>query len=175
MLVNIPSDFWALGFLTGVDVMGDIELSSVNPSGVETIAASIISLNCCWSLHLPACLYIFLMFSRYLCSNRALLINDWSIPMVCTWYFSRVYCNITLSTSHCCSNVSIEITESITLVIIVDLIHLTAWAVLPSLWKHIYYLPTGGNIVGVCNFNILADVVAIRFAWWLGVEVVGML
>ena len=46
MLVNIHSDFRALGFLIGVDVMVDIGLLSVNPSGVETIAASRISLNC---------------------------------------------------------------------------------------------------------------------------------
>ena len=62
MLVNRHSDFQAPGLLTGVDVMGDIVLSSVNPSGVETIEASRISLNCCWSSHSSACLYIFLCF-----------------------------------------------------------------------------------------------------------------
>ena len=45
MLVNRHSDFQARGLLTGVDFMGDIGLSSVNPPLVETISASIISLN----------------------------------------------------------------------------------------------------------------------------------
>ena len=53
MLVKIHSDFLALGLLTGVDAMGDMGLLLGNPSGVETIASSIISLNCCWSSHLP--------------------------------------------------------------------------------------------------------------------------
>ena len=155
--------------------MGDIGLSSVNPLVVETIAASRISLNCCWLSHLPDCLYNFLMFSRHLCSYIALLLKDWSISMVCTWSFSYVDCNIPLSSTHCCSNVSIERMESITLVIILDLIHLAAWSVLPLFWKHIYYLPTRVNIVGVFKFNILEDVVEIRYVWWLGVEMVAML
>ena len=33
-LVNRHSDFQAIGFLAGVDVLGDIGLLSVNPSGV---------------------------------------------------------------------------------------------------------------------------------------------
>ena len=45
----------------------------------------------------------------------------------------------------------------------------------PSFWKHIYSLLTGGNLVVVCKFKIFCDVVAIRCAWWLGVEVVVML
>ena len=84
MLVNRHSDFQALGFLTGVDVMGDIGLLLVNISGVETIEASRIYLNCFWMSHLPACLCNFLMFSRHLCSYIALLLKDWSIPTVCT-------------------------------------------------------------------------------------------
>ena len=99
----------------------------------------------------------------------------WSIPMVWTQSFSHGDWNITLSTTNCCSNVSIDRTESINLAIIFYLIHLAAWSVLPSFIKHIYYLPTGGNIVGVCSFNILEDVVAIICEWWLGVEMVGML
>ena len=62
MLVKMHSDFLALCFLTVVGEMGDLELLSVNHSAVETIEASIISLNCCWSSHLPSCLYNFLMF-----------------------------------------------------------------------------------------------------------------
>ena len=48
MLVKRHSDFLALGFLTGVYVVVDMGLLLVNPSGVETIAASRISLNCFW-------------------------------------------------------------------------------------------------------------------------------
>ena len=46
-LVNIHSYFQALCLLTGDDVLGDIGILSVNPSVVETISASRISLNCC--------------------------------------------------------------------------------------------------------------------------------
>ena len=112
---------------------------------------------------------LFLMFWRYLCSYIAFLLKDGSIPMIFMWYFSRGDYNTPLSTAHFCSNVSIEITESITLVIILDLIHLEDWEVLPSFWKHIYYLPTGGNTVGVFKINILEGVEAIRCVRWLGV------
>ena len=86
-LVNIHSDFRALGFLTGDDVMGDIGLMLVNTLWVETIAYSRIYLNFFWSSHLPACLYYFFMFSRNLCSYIVLLLKDGSTPMVCTWSF----------------------------------------------------------------------------------------
>ena len=48
MVVKRHSDFPSLDLLTGVDVMGYMGLVSVNTSGVETIAASRISFNCCW-------------------------------------------------------------------------------------------------------------------------------
>ena len=95
--------------------------------------------------------------------------------MVCTLYFSCGDCIITLTTTNCCSNVSIEITESITLVIILDLIHLAAWSDLPSFIKHIYDLPTWDHIVGLLEVNLLEDVEEIRCEWWLGVEMVEML
>ena len=99
-----------------------------------------------------------------------------NLPSVGTYYISiQNDCKIHLITTNCCSNVSIDRKESINLVIILDLIHLAAWAVLPSFWKHIYSLPTGGNTVFVCKFNKLTDVAAINCAWWFGVEVVGML
>ena len=85
-----------------------------------------------------------------------------SISMVCTWSFSRGDCNIHFSTTHCCSNLSIERTESITLVIILYLIHLAAWSDLIYFIKNIYYLPTGGNIVDVFKFSLLKDAEAIR-------------
>ena len=116
-----------------------------------------------------------LMFSGNLCPYILLLIKDGWIQMVCTWSFSRGYCNIPLSTTHCCSNVSIEITEQIASVVILDLIHLAAWLDLPSFIEHIYNLPTGGNILGVLKFNLLVDVETIRCERWLGVEMVEML
>ena len=112
------------------------------------------------------------MFSRNLCSYIALLLKDGLILMVCTWSFSHDYCKINLSTTHCCSNVSIDITESITLFIILDLIHLVAWSDFLSFIKKKYYLPTGVNLVGVLEFNILEGVEEIRCVWWLGVEMV---
>ena len=102
------------------------------------------------------------MFSRHLCSYIALLLNDGRIPMVCTCYFSCGDCNIHFSTKNCCSNVSVEGTESINLVIILDLIHLVAWSDLPSFRKHIYSLPTVGNIVGVLEAHVLEDAEEIR-------------
>ena len=75
MLVNMHIDFRVLGFLTDDDVMRDILLLYVNPSGVETIAASRISLDCCWLSHFTACLYNLLMFSRQICSCIALLLG----------------------------------------------------------------------------------------------------
>ena len=47
LFVNIHSDFLALGFLTGVDFISTLGLLSVNPSGVDSIEASIISLRFC--------------------------------------------------------------------------------------------------------------------------------
>ena len=55
MLLKRHSNFLALGFLTGVGVKGYLGLLLVNLSGVENIAASIISLNCCWSSHFTGC------------------------------------------------------------------------------------------------------------------------
>ena len=47
MLVNKPSDFLALGLLTGVDVIFTLIRLSVNPYGVDSRAASRISLRFC--------------------------------------------------------------------------------------------------------------------------------
>ena len=55
MLVNKHSDFLALGFLTGVDVIVTLVLLSVTPYVVYTIAESRTSLRFCWSSHLTAC------------------------------------------------------------------------------------------------------------------------
>ena len=49
MLVKRHSYFLALGFLTGVGVMGNMGLLLVIPSLLETIVASRIYFNCCLS------------------------------------------------------------------------------------------------------------------------------
>ena len=108
MLVKRHSDFIVVGFLTGVGLMGDLEMFLLNPSAVETIASSRISLNCFWLSHLPACLYKFLMFWRHLCLYGSLLLKYWSIPMVFTGSLRHVDYNIPLSTTHFCSNLSVD-------------------------------------------------------------------
>ena len=55
MFVNKHSDFLALAFKTGVDVICKLRLLSVTPSGVYTIAASRMSFMFCCSQHLTAC------------------------------------------------------------------------------------------------------------------------
>ena len=95
-------------FLTGVDVIGKLGLSSVIYSGLDTMSASRISFSFCWWSHLPACWYIFFMLFKHLCSKEDLFRNNWSIPIFFIWSSRRVYCNISLITIHCCSNVSIE-------------------------------------------------------------------
>ena len=82
MLVKRHSDLLALGFLTGVDIIGTLGILSVTPSGFYTIAAYRISLNLCWSSHLTACWYILFMLFILLCSKEDLVHNDWSIPIV---------------------------------------------------------------------------------------------
>ena len=47
MLVNKHSDLLALGFLTSVDVIGTLGLSSVTTAGVDSISAPIIPLIFC--------------------------------------------------------------------------------------------------------------------------------
>ena len=47
MFVNKHSDFLALGFLTGVYGICTLGLFSLNPSGLDSIAASRISLRFC--------------------------------------------------------------------------------------------------------------------------------
>ena len=79
--VNWRNYFLALGFLADIDGLCVIWLLLVHTSDIETSAASIIALHFCWLSHLPAVLHNFLMFSRNLCSYKALLLNYWSTPM----------------------------------------------------------------------------------------------
>ena len=161
MLVKRHSDFLALGFLTIVDVIGKLGLSSVTPYGVESIAALIISLRFCWSSHLPACWYFCIL---HLCSKEDLVNDDLSIPIVFIWSSRRDNFNIHLITTHCCSNVSIYRIESMALFNILDLTHWSAWGDLLFIWKLKCYLPAGGNLVVLCNSTgAIGSVVFNRF------------
>ena len=79
MFVNKHSDFLALGFLTGNDVIFTLGLLSMNNSGVDSISAYRISLRFCWSSHLPACWYIFLILFIHMCSKEDLVNDDWEL------------------------------------------------------------------------------------------------
>ena len=147
MFVNKHSDFLALGFLTGDDVICTLGLLSVNTSGINSISASRISLKFCWSSHLPACWYIFLMLFIHLCSKKDLVNGDWSISIVFIWSSRRDNCNMRFITTHFCSNVLIDRTESMALFNTLDLTHWSEWGDLLLTWKHKYSLPSGGNCV----------------------------
>ena len=99
-LKNRQIDFLALNYFTVTYFLGDIWLLLVNPSGMETIAASVIALYCCWSLHLPAVLYKLLMLSIHICSFITLLLNDWSNPMVTFCCLISSDCNNPLTMAH---------------------------------------------------------------------------
>ena len=78
-------------------------------------------------MHFPEDVYSFLMFSRYLCSYIAQLLNDWSITMVNICCFSRSDYKNPLIITHFCSNYLISIIKSITLVNECDLENCAAW------------------------------------------------
>ena len=63
---NWKSGFIALGFFTVTYWIGGIGLLSVNPSGVDTIDASIMAFYCWLSYHFQADLYNFLIFPRHI-------------------------------------------------------------------------------------------------------------
>ena len=134
MLVNKHSGFLALGFLTGVDAIGTLGISYVTSYWVDSIAASIISLRFCWSSHLPACWYIFFMLFIHMCSKEDLVNDDWSIPLVFIWSSRRDDCNLHLITAYYCSNVSIDMIESMALFNILDLTHWASWGDLLFIW-----------------------------------------
>ena len=73
--------------------------------------------------------------------------DDWSIPIFFIWYSRRDDCNMHFITTHCCSNVLIDRTESINFFNTLDLTHCATWGDLLSTWKHKYSLPSGGNCV----------------------------
>ena len=158
------------GFLNSEDVICTLGLLSVNPSGVDSREAFRISLRFCWSSHLPACLYIFLMLFIHLCSKLDILNDDWSIPIVFIWSSRHDDCNIHLITTHCCSNVSIDRMESMALFNTLDLTHWEAWGDLMLTWKHKYSLPTRGNYFVFVNSTGARGKVVINGVKWGSVD-----
>ena len=73
--------------------------------------------------------------------------DDWSIPIVFIWSSRHDDFNIHLITTHCCSNVSIDRMELMTIFNNLDFTHWEVWGDLLLTWKHKYSLPTGGNYV----------------------------
>ena len=65
---------WFLEWCWGHGISGTL---SVNSSGVETIADSIISLNCCCLSHLPECSVLFLDVLKKSVFKKPLLHNEW--------------------------------------------------------------------------------------------------
>ena len=60
-----------------------------------------------------------------------MLLKNWCIKMVIICCFISSDCNNTLRTAHFCSNDTIPIIESITLVNYIDFSHCDVWTVLP--------------------------------------------
>ena len=65
--------FYCNSFLIFIDISDGIGLFLVSPLGAKTAAASRMALYCCLLSYLPAYMYNLLMFSRHLCSYKALL------------------------------------------------------------------------------------------------------
>ena len=96
IFVNKHSDFLALGFLTGDDAICTLGLLFVTLSGVDSSAASRISLRFCWSSNLPACWYIvFDVVHTYVFKRRHgewWLVNTNSLLMIFkTWWLQHTF------------------------------------------------------------------------------------
>ena len=95
IFVNKHSDFLELGFLNGDDVICTLGLLSMNPSGVDSRAASRISLIFCWSLHLPARWYLFYVVHTSVFKRRPgewWLVNTNSLHMIFkTWWLQHAF------------------------------------------------------------------------------------
>ena len=64
-----------------------------------------------------------------------------------TMYFSSFSeYNNSLIITYCCSNESISNFSFRTLINTLDLVHCAAWALSPSILKHIYYFPGGSSV-----------------------------
>ena len=161
--VNRKSYFLALGFLKIIRVPGDIGMSSVNISGVETFDYSIIYLNCSVSSNVRANVYNLLMFYWHLCLYIAKLLKDISISIVTICCFSWSDCNNPLILTHFCSKDPISRMKSTTLVNACELEHCTAWAVLPSICKQIYYF-TGGSSFWPLSLSLKPSYISLNHA-----------
>ena len=71
------------------------------------------------------------MFSKHLCSYIALLLYDWSIPMLTICCFSWSDSNELFIMTHCCSNDSISRIKSITSINVHDLERCSVWSDFP--------------------------------------------
>ena len=65
--------------------------------------------------------------------------------------------------------------ELMALVIILDLTHFPAWQDLSLFWKQKYSLPSGVNLVVVCNLTYAIVSVAFNGVKWVGVDVAWIL
>ena len=114
---------------------------SVIPSVVETMDDSMMDIYCCWLLHFPEYFHNFLICSKHTCSYWALLLNYWSTPMVTIYCLPCSGFNTFLGMTNYCSNYPIEIMVSTTFIRTLYLEHCSYQAVVPSVWKQIYYFP----------------------------------
>ena len=99
------------------------------------MTALMMALYCCLSSYLPAYLYKFSIFSKHLCSYRALLLNSFPTPMMNICYLSCYTLNAPFRVTYLCSNDPIERKVSTTLVKALDLAHSSARTVLLSVLK----------------------------------------
>ena len=120
--VNWQRYFITLGFFTGTDVPEDILLLSVNLSVLDAMRLQSLP---CTDVNNHISSQFFFAFSRHLCSYKALLLNDWSTPIIIICRFSLSGCNNHLRMTYCYPNGSMSRVVSITLVNTCDLEH---WA-----------------------------------------------
>ena len=80
--------------------------------------------------------------------------------------------NNPLIVKHCCSIYSISIIKPITLFNALDLVHWTAWADLPSLWKQRNCFPDGGSFIDAFDVEELIWHRLKLTVAWTGVVVV---
>ena len=154
MLVKTHSDLLALFFLTSVDVIGTLRLSSVTPSGVDTISSSRTFFMFFWQFHLPACWYIFYILFIHLCSDEDLVHNDFSIPIFFIWSSRRDDCYIRLIATQFSSNMAIESIGSMALFSIRDLTHWAAWIVFCESGNKIILYQTGVIVLFCVNQQV---------------------
>ena len=88
------------------------------------------------------------MFSRHLCSYKALLLNDGYTPIGSVCFKSRSDCSKMFIMEHFCSNDSISNIVFIILDNALDLAYCAASEIPPSILKHRYYFPGEFSVDG---------------------------